>query len=45
MRRLVEDKNFAAHIGARAAQDIHMQLSPEIIAAAFIKHFTRTDIE
>lgn len=45
MRRLVDDKNFAAHIGARAAQDIRMQLSPEVIAAAFIKHFTRTDIE
>jgi hypothetical protein len=37
MRRLVEDREFAARIGARAASDIRKKLSPHIAADHIIR--------
>lgn len=41
MRRIFEDRAFAAAIGARAAADIARELSPAGIAAALIARFER----
>jgi hypothetical protein len=37
MRRLVEDREFAARIGARAASDMRERLSPHVTAERIIR--------